>query len=218
MKQMSLQAWTRVGVLAAALVIAPSAAAQTAQAGQGAAAAQTADLAQPARAVTLEQALRMAAESNPQVVSAAGAISSAQAAERSARGAYLPSLSVSAGTSLAGSNTLGTPATGTTLGGTSDAYSAGLSASWDVYTGGRRGAERTAAQAETRAAQAGLTAQRANVSLEVERAFYEVLRTEDLATVAQSRIGRAEEASRPRSSGCSWAAPRARTCCARSWS
>jgi outer membrane protein len=193
MKQMHLRAWTRVGVLAAALVMAPAAAAQTTPAGQGPVAAQTAAAAQPDRAVTLEQALQLAHESNPQVVSATGAISSAQAAERSARGAYLPSLSVNAGTSLAGSSVIGTPAAGTALGSTSDAYSAGLSASWDVYTGGRRGAEREAAQAETRAAQATLTAQRASVSLEVERAFYEVLRTEDLAAVAQARIQRAEE-------------------------
>jgi outer membrane protein len=192
MKQMDLRTWTRMGVLAAALVMAPAAAAQTTPAGQGTVAAQTA-AAQPDRAVTLEQALQLAHESSPQVVSATGAISSGQAAERSARGAYLPSLSVNAGTSLAGSSVIGTPAAGTALGSTSDAYSAGLSASWDVYTGGRRGAEREAAQAETRAAQATLTAQRANVSLEVERAFYEVLRTEDLATVAQARIQRAEE-------------------------
>lgn len=193
MKQMDLRAarWTRVGVVAAALVIAPAAAAQTTQPAP-ASAAETAAT-QAARAVTLQQAVQMAHENNPQVVSATGAISTAQAAERSARGAYLPSLSVNAGTSLAGSNTFGTPTTGTTVGGTSDSYSAGLSASWDVYTGGRRGAEREAAQAETRASQANLTAQRANVSLEVERAFYEVLRTEDLAAVAQSRIQRAEE-------------------------
>lgn len=206
MKQKHLRVWTRVGVLAAALVVAPAAAAQTsptqttpeqtpaqtALAGEGTAVAQ-ASASAPARAVTLEEALRLAHESNPQVVSATGAISSAQAAERSARGAYLPSLSLNAGTSLAGSNTIGTPGAGSSLGGTSDSYSAGLSASWDVYTGGRRGAEREAAQAETRAAQASLTAQRANVSLDVERAFYEVLRTEDLATVASSRIQRAEE-------------------------
>lgn len=184
--------WTRLGVLASALAIAPAAAAQTTPSGQAAVSAQT-SAAQTARAVTLEQALQMAHENNPQVVSATGAISSAQAAERSARGAYLPSLSANAGTSLAGANVFGTPAAGTTLGGTSDAYSAGLSASWDVYTGGRRGAEREAAQAGTRAAQATLTAQRADVSLDVERAFYEVLRTEDLAAVAQSRIQRAQE-------------------------
>jgi TolC family type I secretion outer membrane protein len=182
--------WTSVGVVAAALMIAPAAIAQTPQPAETTtiAAADT----QPARAVTLQQALQLAHESNPQVVGATGAISSAQAAERSARGAYLPSLSVNAGSSLAGANTFGT---GTAAGvdGMSDSYSAGLSASYDVYTGGRRTAERTAARAETRAAEATLTAQRANVSLDVEKAFYEVLRTEDLTTVAQSRIQRAEE-------------------------
>lgn len=183
--------WTRIGIVAAALAAAP-AAAQTTQEPQPTTA--SAAIASPAvRAVTLEEAVRMAHEANPQVVSAAGSIAGAQAAERSARGAYLPSLSVSAGSSLAGSDVLGTPAAGTTIGGTSDSYRAGLSASWDVYTGGRRGAERTAAQAETRAAEANLTARRADVSLQVEQAFYEVLRTEDLAAVAQARIDRAGE-------------------------
>lgn len=192
MKQMDLRARrrTRVGILAAALVIAPAVEAQTAQ---QPATASAAAQAQPVRAVTLQQAVAMAHEANPQVVSATGSIAAAQAAERSARGAYLPSLSVSAGTSLAGSDVLGTPATGTTVGGTSDAYRAGLSASWDVYTGGRRGAEQTAAQASTRAAEATLTAQRADVSLQVETAFYQVLRTEDLAAVAQARTDRAQE-------------------------
>jgi outer membrane protein len=192
MKQMDLRARrrTRVGILAAALVIAPAVEAQTAQ---QPATASAAAQAQPVRAVTLQQAVAMAHEANPQVVSATGSIAAAQAAERSARGAYLPSLSMSAGTSLAGSDVLGTPATGTTVGGTSDAYRAGLSASWDVYTGGRRGAEQTAAQASTRAAEATLTAQRADVSLQVETAFYQVLRTEDLAAVAQARIDRAQE-------------------------
>jgi outer membrane protein len=193
MKQMDLRTArrTRVGIVAVALVIAPAAAAQTAP--QTTSSTQTAAQTQPARAVTLQEAVAMAHENNPLVVNATGAISSAQAAERSARGAYLPSLSVNAGTSLAGASTIGTPASGTSIAGTSDSYSAGLSASWDVYTGGRRGAEREAAQAGTRASQANLTAQRASVSLEVERAFYEVLRTEDLAAVAQARIGRAEE-------------------------
>ena len=193
MKQTELRAprWTRVGIVAAALVMAPAVAAQTAQ---ETAATQTAAQARPVRAVTLEHAVAMAHEANPQVVSATGSIATAQAAERSAMGAYLPSLSVSAGTSLAGSDVLGTPSTGTSVGAaTTDSYRAGLNASWDVYTGGRRGAGRTAAQAETRAAEATLTAQRANVSLQVEQAFYQVLRTEDLTAVAQARIDRAQE-------------------------
>jgi outer membrane protein len=191
MKQIHSRAgyWTRVGVAAAALVVAPAVAAQTTPQP----ASPVAQTAPAARAVTLEQAVRLAHESNPQVVSATGAITSAQAGERSARGAYLPSLSVNAGSSLAGASVIGTPASGTTLGGTNDSYSAGLSASWDVYTGGRRGAERTAAQAQTRAAEATLTAQRADVTLQVQQAFYEVLRAEDLETVAQARIQRAEE-------------------------
>lgn len=145
----------------------------------------------PVRTVTLDEALRLAGEANPQVVSAAGAVTSAAAAERSAKGAYLPRLSATAGSSLQGTNVFGGSALGTP--GTAESYSAGVSASYDLYTGGRRGAERDAADAATASAQAELTAQRASAGLSVRRAFYEALRTEDLLAVAQSRVERANE-------------------------
>ncbi|MBV9773325.1 MAG: TolC family protein [Gemmatimonadetes bacterium] len=147
--------------------------------------------AEPPATVTLEQATALAFQHNPQVVQAAGTVSTSRAAERTAFGAYLPSLSVNAGTSLAGSNQFGSQV-GSISTGTSDSYSAGLSAAWDVYDPGR-GAERTQAKAQTQAAQADVVAQRAGVSLSVEQSFYAVLRAEDLIGVAQSRIQRAQE-------------------------
>lgn len=183
--------WTRVGIVAAALVLAPAAVqAQTAPAASTAASA--ADPA-PVRTVGLDEAVRLAQAANPQVVSATGAVTSAQAAQRTARGAFLPSLSANVGTSLAGSDIIGATPSGTTLQSSADSYSAGLSASYDLYTGGRRGAEKTAADASARSARAGLVAQQASASLAVQQGFYDVLRSEDLTEVAQSRIGRAQE-------------------------
>lgn len=146
-------------------------------------------------AVTLEEAVRMAGEHSPTVVQASGAVRNSAAAERSAFGAYLPSLSVNASSSLADASgrTTGT-GTGTSVStGPSDSYGAGISASWDVYTGGRRGAERDRARAESSAAQAELVSQRAGVGLDVRRGFFDVLRAADLADVATARIQRAEE-------------------------
>lgn len=165
------------GVLAVALAAAPSTAAQQAP---------------PAESLTLEQATARAMESHPTVVAATGAVRTAAAAERSALGAYLPSLSLSAGSLVAGSSQSDTQ-TGAALGGARDSYSGGVSASWSVYTGGRRSAERAQADAQALSADAQLAESRYGVALEVERAFYGELRAEELVAVAEARVGRAEQ-------------------------
>src|SRR5690606_26386964 len=78
-------------------------------AGAAAPAALTAQAADPpaAQSVTLEQAVARALEHHPQAVQAEGAVRTAEAAEKSAFGAYLPTLSAGAGGSLSGSTQLG---------------------------------------------------------------------------------------------------------------
>jgi outer membrane protein len=148
---------------------------------------------QPAwRSMTLEEARARALEHSPQITQAAGAIRTAAAAERSAFGAYLPSLSLSAGSALASSQRFD-PNTNTTVTGSSDSYNAGLSASWDVFTGFRRRAQRSRAQAESQSAEAQLTEQRFSVMFSVDRSFFEALRAEELMLVARARIERAQQ-------------------------
>lgn len=141
--------------------------------------------------VTLEEAIARAYEHNPQLAQALGATRTAAAAERSTMGSFLPTLSFGAGSSLASTERFD-PNNNTTVTGSSDSYSAGLSASVDLFTAGRRGAERRQAQAQSTAADAQLLASRYDVALTVERAFYEELRAEELAVVAETRIERAE--------------------------
>ncbi len=142
--------------------------------------------------MTLEQARAEALKHSPQLVQASGAIRTAQAAEKSAFGAYLPSLSVNASSSLASTQRIN-PDTGTIVTGSNDAYTAGLSASWEVFTGFRRRSAKQQAEANTQAAQAQLDGQRFDVTLSVERAFFDGLRAEELMVVARSRIERAQE-------------------------
>lgn len=142
--------------------------------------------------MTLEEAIERALKQNPQVVQAAGSIRNARASERSAFGAYLPSLSATANGTLSSSDRLN-PDTGTIVSGSNDSYSAGLSASWDVFTGGRRSAARQQAQAEFQSAEAQLTTQRFSVSLSVQSAFFEALRAEELMAVTRSRIELAQQ-------------------------
>ncbi|WP_240359387.1 TolC family protein [Pyxidicoccus trucidator] len=146
----------------------------------------------PVVSVTLEEAIARALKTSPQVAQAAGTVTTSEAAERSAFGAYLPSLSANASSSLASSNRLD-PETGAVVSGSNDTYSAGLSAGWDVFTGGQRGANRRQAQAQSNSAEAQLTAQQSSAVLDVQRSFYEVLRAEGLEEVAKSRIERAKQ-------------------------
>ncbi|MEX2583703.1 MAG: TolC family protein [Gemmatimonadota bacterium] len=142
--------------------------------------------------VSLEQAMERALEHSPQLAQASGAIRGARAAERSAFGAYLPSLSLSTGSSLASSERLNTQ-TNTTVTGSSDSYNAGLNASVDLYTGGRRGAMEAQTTAETAAALAGLTEAEFDVVLGVKRTFYDGLRASELIRVAETQVERALE-------------------------
>jgi len=75
---------------------------------------------------------------------------------------------------------------------TADAYSAGLSSSLELFTGGRRGAERQRASADLAAATATERSQTYAIALVASRAYFEALRGADLLTAAASRVARAE--------------------------
>lgn len=146
----------------------------------------------PPVTLTLDEAAALAFENDPELAQALGVHRTAAAAEKTSLGSYLPTVSFSAGSSLSSTERFdGTR--NETVTGSSDAYSGGLSASMDVFTAGRRGAERRQAQAQTTAAEAQVVASRYRVALVVERTFYEEIRAGELAEVARSRMERAEQ-------------------------
>jgi len=144
------------------------------------------------RVVTLEEAIAAALQSHPSLIQGRGAVRTAEAGERTALGAFLPSLSMSSGASLSSTERFN-PQTNTTVRGSNDSYSAGLSASVDLFTAGRRGAELRRARAATEAAEASLVNQRFAVILSVKRAFFDVLRADELIRVAEASLNRARE-------------------------
>jgi outer membrane protein len=155
--------------------------------------------------VTLAEALRLAAERSPQIAQARGSVRTARAGERTVAGSYLPTLSLSSGgtralNAAADAQSGGPPGSGTpqlpaTAARPSNAsYNLGLSAGLDVYTGGRRGAERAQARAETESARATLVEQHYAVALETKRAFFAVRRAAELLRVAEKREERAQKA------------------------
>jgi len=143
--------------------------------------------------LSLDEALDRARHVSPDVARQNGAVRSARSGEHVALGSYLPTLSLESGAARAGDAVAAAPITPTYAG---NAYSAGLIASINVYTGGRLGAERKQARAEREAAEANLVATNYDLRFTVDTTFLGVLRAEALARVAQARLIRAKGAER----------------------
>ena len=142
--------------------------------------------------LTLKEVVDAALIVSPEMVIAQSNVTNAQSVERMALGGYLPSLSLTTNYGLASSERLN-PETNTIVTGSADSYRAGLNAGYDVYTGGRRGAERRRAGAVTDAAEATFTERRYAVTLAAKRAYFDVAKARELVTVAQGRVNRAQE-------------------------
>jgi outer membrane protein len=181
------RAATRVATRAAALLaLLPLSIA--AQAGAAPQALDTTTVVRIDSVLDLDTVIQRALVVNPGVVQAEQAVRMARSAERVSTGAYLPSLSVNS--NALRSNVMGVQGIG--LPGSGDAYSAGLSSSVELFTGGRRAADRSRARADEAAATAADHSQRYGVALVAERAFYEVLRGGELVSVARARVVRAD--------------------------
>jgi outer membrane protein len=117
-------------------------------------------------------------------------VRTARSEVRVARGAYMPSLTATS--SALRSDIVSSPI-GINAG---NSYAAGLLSSVDLYTGGRRGADRVRSEADLTAAEAVNISQRYLVTLLAERGFYEALRDIHRLGVAQARVTRAEQSLR----------------------
>jgi outer membrane protein TolC len=133
----------------------------------------------------LPTVIARAVAANPAVVQGEALLRTANSEGRVAQGAYLPSLSVT-------SSVLRSDQTSAIAVGSSSAYAAGLTSSMDLFTGGRRSAERVRARADFRYAEAFDVTQRFAVTLLAQRAYYEALRGTELLGVAGARVTRAE--------------------------
>jgi outer membrane protein TolC len=142
--------------------------------------------------LSLETVVARTLAHNPGVASAQGAVRDAAALRRVTLGAYLPSvfLNSSAGWSDQSLATAG--ASGLAPGSSVNAYGAGLAAAIDVFTGGRRGAQRSEAEAITQAADAGLVQQRYATILLARQGYFGVLRAHELVRVALETVAQAE--------------------------
>jgi len=141
--------------------------------------------------VDLPTAVSRALAASPGVATGEAGVRIALSAGRVANGAYLPTLTAT-------SNALRSDMSTTSSLGTSGAtsYSAGLASGLELFTGGRRGADQARARADLQYAEATDVAQRYQVTLAAERAYFEALRGGELMTVADARVARAERGMR----------------------
>ena len=147
--------------------------------------------------VTLAEAVRRAERVQPAVIRASADVRTAAAQRRSAWGAYLPRISASS----SGSDFFSEgparidPVTGELTSGnaSSRSLSTSLSASLDLFTGFRRGAEMRAARATQTAAEASLIDARFEQALTTTNQFLDALAAAQLLRVREASVRRAEE-------------------------
>ncbi len=144
------------------------------------------------RSVSLDEAIELALRANPTMVQARSQLDVAYASKRQAVGGWLPDLSGSSSWSRNSSNRFD-QATQRTVTAASTSYSAGLTASLELFDGFRRVAENRSATADVDAAEAGVLNQRFQVILQTKQAFFNALAADDLVRVAETQIQRATE-------------------------
>lgn len=164
------------------------AAAQQQAAGDSAAAATDSG---PVR-LTLEQAIKAALDVQPAMIQAQGDRRNAAAGERTAFGAFLPTASASVTRNQASANRFNSATNEIVSGGASSkSYSGGVALELTLFDGPRRFASRRAAGATSDAADASLTSQRFQVTLQTTQLFYSTLADEELVDVATAQVARA---------------------------
>ncbi len=142
--------------------------------------------------LSLETVVARTLAHSPGVASAQGAVRDAAALRRVTLGAYLPSVALNSSAGWTDQSLASAGATSLAQPSTVNAYGAGLAAAVDVFTGGRRGAQRSQAEAISQAADAGLVQQRYATILLARQGYFDVLRAHELVRVAQESIAQAE--------------------------
>jgi outer membrane protein len=153
--------------------------------------------AQQVPTVTLEEAVRRAQQALPSVVQARSSVRNAEAQVRSAKGAYLPSLTANStgATNFSAGPSRTDQVTGQLISGdrTSTSVSMGVTASVDLFTGFRRGADSRNARATRSAAEAGLTDQEFQAALTTTTQFFDALAAQQLVAVREASVKLAEQ-------------------------
>jgi outer membrane protein len=183
-----LPALKRITIAVFAALAAFPASARAQVAGAGARAADSLPSARLDSLLDLETVIQRVLSVSPAVAGAREGVRTAQSAGRVAFGEYTPSVFATSQALSSNSTSAGTVGSIPP-----NAYSAGLFASIDVLTGGRREADRTRAAADLASAHALNVSTRYATTLVAQSAFYETLRTSDLVDVARASVAQAQQ-------------------------
>lgn len=146
--------------------------------------------------VTLQEAIARSVRVQPRMVQAEGSVRSAEARVRSARGAFLPNLTMNAnGQSFYSEQSRVDPQTGLPVesGSTSQSASTSISTSLELWDGMRRPNELRAARANTASAEASLRDATFQQALTTTNQFFDALAARKLLAVREASLRRAEE-------------------------
>jgi outer membrane protein len=147
----------------------------------------------PSDTLTMQQAVDQALRVLPQIVQAETSVQTARMSVTQQWASMLPSLSMSTGASVSGSQRFNPETNTVVTSPSSNSYNAGLSSSLTLFAGGRNIARLHAAQADATAADATLREQRYSVALSVKQAFFTVLRAQEQIAVGQANVKLAQE-------------------------
>ena len=142
--------------------------------------------------ISLGRALELALLNNPQLAQSNASLINAGTTRRRAWGSFLPNVSMSSGSSLSSSQRFDQN-TQRIVTGSSTSYSAGLSASYQLFQGGRKFHEMDRSASAYREAEARLQTQRFSVLLQTRTLFLNALRQADLLRVQESSLERTED-------------------------
>lgn len=147
---------------------------------------------EPVRSISLTEATTLSLQGQPGMVQARQDARVADAQQRAANAAFLPSLSSTVTSNKSGGsrvNQFGVPVTVASYFSTS----VGLSLNWDLFTGFRRGANRRSANATSAQRDATVSRTQYATILATQQAFFAALANAELVSVAETRLRRADE-------------------------
>ena len=141
--------------------------------------------------ISLQRALELALINNPQLAQSNASLINAGTTRQRAWGSFLPNLSMSSGSSLSSSQRFDQN-TQRLVTGSNSSYSAGVSASYQLFQGGRKFHEMDRTASAYREAEARQQTQRFSVLLQTRTLFLNALRQADLVSVQEASRERTE--------------------------
>lgn len=149
------------------------------------------------RAISLDEAVSLALRNSPRAVQARGESRASAAQVRASYAAFIPNLSASAGATrrlpASGDETRIEDGQVVTIPDEPWSFSTGLSASLDLFDGGRRFFDLRSARAAARSADAAETAEFFGVTLAAKEAYFNVLAARESEVAARAQLAQAEQ-------------------------